>query len=147
MSFSGQEIEKLQLQAGEHLFMHASQFNDWKGNLNIFVKGKGVWVEDIHGNKLLDAMGGLWYKAAGYGRKRIADAVYNQMLDIESPPAMSASISQIELSSKIASLYHDNKARVFFVSGGAEAVETAIKMAKKFTASLVTSHKVVLNLN
>ena len=50
MSFSGQEIEKLQLQAGEHLFMHASQLNDWKGNLNIFVKGKGVWVEDIHGN-------------------------------------------------------------------------------------------------
>ena len=69
MSFSGQEIEKLQLQAGEHLFMHASQLNDWKGNLNIFVKGKGVWVEDIHGNKLLDAMGGLWFKAAGYGRK------------------------------------------------------------------------------
>ena len=69
MSFSGQEIEKLQLQAGEHLFMHASQLNDWKGNLNIFVKGKGVWVEDIHGNKLLDAMAGLWYKSAGYGRK------------------------------------------------------------------------------
>ncbi|MBI64398.1 MAG: aspartate aminotransferase family protein [Chloroflexi bacterium] len=133
MTFSGQEIEKLQLQAGEHLFMHASQVNDWKGNLNIFVKGKGVWVEDIHGNKFLDSMGGLWYKAAGYGRKRIAEAVYNQMLDIESPPSMSASISQIELSSKIASLYHDNKARVFFVSGGAEAVETAIKMAKKFS--------------
>ena len=130
--YSGQEIEKLQLLAGDHLFIHASQVNDWRGDLDIFVKGEGVWVNDIEGNRLLDSMAGLWYKAAGYGRRSIADAIYKQILDIDSPPAMSACIPQIELSAKVASLYHDDKARIFFVSGGSEAVETAVKMAKKY---------------
>ena len=130
-NISGERLEELQQIAGEHLFMHATQTKDWQGNLNVFVKGEGVWVEDIHGNRLLDAMGGLWYKAAGYGRKEIADAVYQQMMAIESPPAGSATVSQIELAGKIAELYPDHGARVFFVSGGSEAVETAVKMAKK----------------
>jgi adenosylmethionine-8-amino-7-oxononanoate aminotransferase len=131
-TFSGERIEELQQMAGEHLLMHASQTADWRGSLKIFVKGEGVWVEDIEGNRLIDAMGGLWYKAAGYGRKEIADAVYQQMMAIESPPASSATISQIELSAKVAELYPDHGARSFFVSGGSEAVETAVKMAKKY---------------
>jgi adenosylmethionine-8-amino-7-oxononanoate aminotransferase len=129
---SGERIEELQQIAGDHLFMHAAQTRDWQGDLKIFVKGEGVWVEDIHGNRLLDAMGGLWYKAAGYGRKEIADAMYQQLMAIESPPANSATISQVELAGRIADLYPDHGARTFFVSGGSEAVETAVKMAKKY---------------
>lgn len=130
--FSGDEIEDLQSVAGDHLFMHAQQVKDWRGNLKIFTKGEGVWVEDVNGNRLLDAMAGLWFKAAGYGRKEISDAVRNQMLMIDTPPAGGACVPQIELSGKIASLYHDTDARIFFVSGGSEAVETAVKMAKKY---------------
>ena len=130
-TYSGEQIEELQQIAGEHYFMHASQTTDWRGSLKIFVKGDGVWVEDIHGNRLLDAMGGLWYKAAGYGRKEIADAMYQQLMAIETPPAGSATISQIELAGRVADLYPDHGARTFFVSGGSEAVETAVKMAKK----------------
>ncbi|MDA0232350.1 MAG: aspartate aminotransferase family protein, partial [Chloroflexi bacterium] len=118
----------LQQMAGEHLFMHAAQTNDWRGSLKIFEKGEGVWVEDIEGNRLIDAMGGLWYKAAGYGRREIADAMYQQLMGIESPPAGSSTVSQIELAAKVAELYPDHGARVFFVSGGSE---TAVKMAKK----------------
>lgn len=130
---SGERLEELQQIAEENMFMHASQLNDWRGKLNIFVKGEGVWVEDAKGKKYLDSMGGLWYKAAGYGRKEIADAVYNQMTQIESSPSGSATISQIELAGKIANLYPEKSSRSFFVSGGAEAVETAVKMAKKFS--------------
>ena len=91
--YSGQEIEKLQLLAGDHLFMHASQVNDWRGDLDIFVKGEGVWVNDIEGNRLLDSMAGLWYKAAGYGRRSIADAIYKQILDIDSNNIDSSELS------------------------------------------------------
>ena len=63
--FSGDEIEDLQSVAGDHLFMHAQQVKDWRGNLKIFTKGEGVWVQDVNGNRLLDAMAGLWFKAAG----------------------------------------------------------------------------------
>ena len=51
--FSGDKIEELQSVAGDHLFMHAQQVNDWRGNLKIFTKGEGVWVEDVDGNRLL----------------------------------------------------------------------------------------------
>ena len=132
-TLSGERIEELQQIAGDHMFMHAVQINDWRGNLRIYVKGEGVWVEDVHGNRHLDAMAGLWYKAVGYGRKEIADAVYAQMTAIDSPPAGSSTIPQIELAGKVAELYPDHGARSFFVSGGSEAVETAVKMAKKYS--------------
>ena len=131
-TLSGERIEELQQIAGDHIFMHAAQTNDWRGKLKVYVRGEGVWVETVDGQRHLDAMSGLWYKSAGYGRTEIADAVYAQMTDIDSPPAGSSTIPQIELAGKIAELYPDHGARSFFVSGGSEAVETAVKMAKKY---------------
>ncbi|HJM54502.1 MAG TPA: aminotransferase class III-fold pyridoxal phosphate-dependent enzyme [Dehalococcoidia bacterium] len=132
-TITGEQIENLRQTAGEHLFMHAMQTADWRdGALKIFVKGEGVWVTDINGNRLLDGMAGLWYKSAGYGRTEIADAAYAQMIAIDSPPAGSAVPSTIELSGVVSELYPDPNARMFFVSGGSEAVETAVKMAKKY---------------
>lgn len=131
-TISGERIEELQGIAGDHLFIHGGQISDWQGGLKIFVEGKGVWVTDIQGNQYIDMMGGLWYKAAGYGRRAIADAIHAQILKIETPPANSATVSQIELSQRVAGLYPDHDARIFFVSGGSEAVETAIKIAKKY---------------
>ena len=130
---TGERIEELQQMAGDHMFMHAAQINDWRGNLKVYVKGEGVWVETLDGQRHLDAMAGLWYKSAGYGRTEIADAVYAQMTAIDSPPAGSSTIPQIELAGKVADLYPDHGARSFFVSGGSEAVETAVKMAKKYS--------------
>ena len=132
-TLNGERIEELQQIAGDHLFMHAAQTNDWRGKLRIYVKGEGVWVEDVHGNRHLDAMAGLWFKAVGYGRKEIVDAVYAQMMAIDSPPAGSSTITQIELAGRLAELYPDHNARSFFVTGGSEAVETAVKMAKKYS--------------
>jgi len=129
----GEQIEELRQIAGEHLFMHAQQTTTWRdAGLKIFTKGEGSWVTDIDGNRLLDMMGGLWYKASGYGRKEIADAMYEQLMAIESPPAPGTAISTVQLSGKVAEKYHDKRARIFFVSGGSEAVETAVKMAKKY---------------
>ena len=132
-TLNGERIEELQQIAGDHLFMHAVQTNDWRGHLKIYVKGDGVWVETVNGDRYLDAMAGLWYKSAGYGRKEIADAVYAQTMAIDSPPAGGSTLPQIELAGKVAELYPDHGARSFFVSGGSEAVETAVKMAKKYS--------------
>ena len=131
--YTGERIEELRQIAGEHLFMHAMQTRDWReSGLKIFVKGEGCWVTDIEGNRFLDMTSGLWFKSVGYGRHEIADAVREQMLQITSPPAGGAAVPTIELSGKIAEHYHDKDARVFFLSGGSEAVETAVKMAKKY---------------
>ena len=129
---SGEKIEELQSLASQNLFMHAQQINDWAGDLRIFVKGERVWVTDVNGNKYLDSTGGLWFKGAGYGRSEIGQAIYDQICEIETPPAMAACIPQIELAAKIADIYPDKSARSFFTSGGSESVETAVKMAKKY---------------
>ena len=136
LNISGEKIEELQNIASENLFMHAQQINDWAGDLKIFVKGEGVWVTDINGNKFLDSMGGLWFKGAGYGRSEIAQAMYEQACELETPPANAASINQIELAAKISQLYPDKSARSFFTSGGSESVETAVKMAKKYQINI-----------
>lgn len=131
--YSGEEIEELRSLAADHLFMHAMQTNDWvKGGLQMFVSGSGCWVNDVEGQKYLDMMGGLWYKSAGYGQQKIADAAYKQISDLSSPPAYSTTPSTVKLSAEIASLYQDKKCRTFFTSGGSESVETAVKMAKKY---------------
>ena len=131
--YSGEEIEELRSLAADHLFMHAMQTNDWiKEGLQMFVSGSGCWVNDVEGQKYLDMMGGLWYKSAGYGQQKIADAAYKQISDLSSPPAYSTTPSTVKLSAEIASLYQDKKCRTFFTSGGSESVETAVKMAKKY---------------
>lgn len=141
-----EQIAGLKQAAGDHMFLHAQQTADWRGSgPRMYVKGEGVWVWDIDGNKYLDAMAGLWFKSAGYGRKEIADAVYKQMTAIDSPPAGGVIPVQAELAAKVAALYHDKDARLFFVSGGSEAVETAVKMAKKYHAlnGRGTKHKII----
>ncbi|MBI4220060.1 MAG: aspartate aminotransferase family protein [Chloroflexi bacterium] len=126
-------IAQIKQSAGDHMFLHAQQTADWRGTgPRTYVKGEGVWVWDAQGNKFLDAMAGLWFKSAGYGRKEIADAVYKQMTEIDSPPAGGVVPVQAQVAAKVASLYHDKQARLFLVSGGSEAVETAVKMAKKY---------------
>ena len=130
---SGERIEELKQQAADHFWPH----NNPAGNMDedgikLVQSGKGVWVEDVEGEQWFDTMAGMWLKNIGHGRKEVADAVYNQMLDISYTPGGTVSPATAELSARIAGLAPDKEARTYFVSGGSEAVETAIKMAKQY---------------
>ena len=132
-TLSGERIEELKQQAADHFWPH----NNPAGNMDddgikLVQSGKGVWVEDVHGEQWFDTMAGMWLKNIGHGRKEVADAVYNQMLDISYTPGGTVSPATAELSGRIASLAPDKESRTYFVSGGSEAVETAIKMAKQY---------------
>jgi adenosylmethionine-8-amino-7-oxononanoate aminotransferase len=96
------------------------------------VRGEGIWVEDAHGKRWLDLMSGMWLKNIGHGRKEIADAVARQIEQLSYSPGGTVSAVTIKLAAKIAQAAPDPISRVFFVSGGAEAVETALKLARKF---------------
>jgi adenosylmethionine-8-amino-7-oxononanoate aminotransferase len=100
----------------------------------ILDRAEGVWIWDEEGRRYLDAAGSLWYCNVGYGRKEIADAVYAQ---IQKLPAYSAYADLVtrptaELAERIASIAPMPDARVFFTSGGAEAIETAAKLARRY---------------
>jgi adenosylmethionine-8-amino-7-oxononanoate aminotransferase len=132
-TLTGEQIEELKQQAADHFWPHnnpAGNMDD--GGIKLVQSGKGVWVEDVEGEQWFDTMAGMWLKNIGHGRKEVADAVYNQMLDISYTPGGTVGPTTAKLSAKVASLAPDKEARTYFVSGGSEAVETALKMAKQY---------------
>lgn len=131
---TGEEIEETKALAAAHFWPHARMAGDMSEDtgLKLAVKAKGVWVEDADGKRWFDTLAGMWLKNVGHGRTEIADAVYEQMKDISYSPGGTVSPVTAKLAGKVASLAPDKDSRVYFVSGGSEAVETALKMAKNY---------------
>lgn len=98
----------------------------------ILVRGEGSRVWDQDGNAYIDALSGLFCVNAGYGRREIVDAMAAQLMDIAFvSPFSFPSAPQIRLAGELARISPMGpKTRTFFVSGGSEAVETALKLAK-----------------
>jgi putrescine aminotransferase len=99
----------------------------------VIVEGDGCELVTADGQRLLDGMSGLWTVNLGHGRQDLIEAAHEQMRrlpyastfgGVSSPPA-------IELAERIASLAPGGLSGVFFVSGGSEANETAIKLARR----------------
>ena len=131
---SGEEIEELKELATAHFWPHARTAGDMSDETGVKVvtSAEGVWVQDGQGKRWFDVISGMWLKNIGHGRKEIAEAVYQQMTDISYSPGGTVSPVTIKLAAKVASLAPDKESRVYFVSGGSEAVETALKMAKNY---------------
>lgn len=103
------------------------------GGFNIFMEGNGCRITDIHGKTYLDIFSALGNVCSlGYGRKEIADAAYEQMMKLHFQPTHELTIPQIKLSKKLANLSPGSLSRVFYANSGTEAVETVIKIAKKY---------------
>ena len=134
VSYTESEIRELQQDALEHLWVYMREPSDMaeKGEPRIFVEGSGCQVTDVEGRSYLDAMSGLWLKNVGYGRKEIADAAYEQMLQLTYMPAGSTTLPTIKLSKKLADITPGDLSRCFFTSGGSESVETALKLARAY---------------
>jgi adenosylmethionine-8-amino-7-oxononanoate aminotransferase len=131
---TAEEVKALQATALEHLWVYLREPSDMaeKGEPQIFVEGKGVHVTDALGNQFIDAMSGLWLKNVGYGRTEIADAAYQQMLQLTYMPMGTTSEATVRLSEKIASITPGDLSRCFFTSGGSESNETAMKLARAY---------------
>src|SRR6266487_6024813 len=100
----------------------------------ILVRGEGSRVWDQDGNAYIDALAGLFCVNAGYGRREIVEAMVTQMMDIPYvSPFSCPNLPQIKLAGKLAEISPIGaRTRTFFVSGGSEAVETALKLAKAY---------------
>ncbi len=123
------------LELGEaHFWPHARMAGDLSspGATKIVTRGDGVWVYDQRGRRFLDTLSGMWLSNIGHGRREVADAVYAQICELAYAPDGTVHPTTIELAARVAALSPDPASRVFFVSGGSEGVETAMKMAKKF---------------
>jgi predicted acetylornithine/succinylornithine family transaminase len=95
------------------------------------VKGKGSFVFDSSNKKYIDLIGGIGCCSTGHANPKIAKAVKNQSMKIINPSNLFGSEEKSKLAEKLSSLsFLEN---VFLSNSGTEAVETAIKLAKKFT--------------
>ena len=103
-----------------------------KGGPTVMVEGDGVRVLDSEGNEWVDVNGGYSSVNIGYGRKEVAEAMYQQMRELSYFPQGSTSISAIKLAKKLADITPGDLNRSWFSSGGSEANETAIKIARAY---------------
>jgi len=145
----GQEItaEMLQKSAKAHLWMHFTRHSSYDNKeIPIIARAEGHHVYDIHGKKYFDGLSGLFSVNAGHGRKRYAEAAARQMTELDFFPLWSyAHPRAIELAERLLSYAPANMNRVFFTTGGGEAVETAWKIAKQYfkMTGKPTKHKVI----
>jgi adenosylmethionine-8-amino-7-oxononanoate aminotransferase len=125
----------LQELAKRHLWMHFSRMGSYRGDneIPIIVRGEGCYVYDEHGNRYLDGLSGLFCVNAGHGRTELGEAAARQVEELDFYTLWSyAHPRAIELAARIASLAPVDLNRVFFTSGGSEAVESALKLARNF---------------
>ncbi|MFZ9669523.1 MAG: aspartate aminotransferase family protein [Solirubrobacterales bacterium] len=129
------DVERLQEEARRHLWMHFSRMGsyDAEHEIPIIARGEGAYVWDAHGNKYLDGLSGLFCVNVGHGRPELAEAAARQFEELEFYVLWSyAHPRAIELATKIASLAPGDLNRVFFTNGGAESVESALKLARNY---------------
>jgi adenosylmethionine-8-amino-7-oxononanoate aminotransferase len=125
----------LQELARRHLWMHFSRMGSYGPGheIPIIVRGEGCYVYDEHGNRYLDGLSGLFCVNAGHGRTELGEAAARQVEELDFYTLWSyAHPRAIELATRIASLAPGDLNRVFFTSGGSEAVESALKLARNY---------------
>ena len=137
----------LESKAKDHLWMHfARQSVLEEHGVPIIVKGDGHHIWDSTGRKYFDGLSGLFVVNAGHGRRRLAEVAAKQAEQLAFFPIWSyAHPSAIELADRLADYAPGDLNRVFFSTGGGEAVETAFKLAKHYwkLQGRPTKHKVI----
>ena len=114
----------------ESLWMPFTPNKSFKKDPRIIVGAKDMHFISDDGRDILDATAGLWCVNAGHGRKKIQDAVYNQIGELDySPPFQFGHPKQFELANRLAEMFPEKMNHVFFSNSGSEAVDSALKIA------------------
>ena len=100
----------------------------------IFAGGRGTTLTDIDGREYIDGMASLWNVNVGYGRTVLADAAAEQMKTLAFSSAYGGfgTAPAIQLATKLAELAPGDLEVTYFASGGAEANDTAYKIARLY---------------
>ena len=125
----------LQEKARRHLWMHFTRMGSYDDahEIPVITRGESCYVYDEHGKRYLDALSALFCVNAGHGRAELGEAAARQAKELGFFTNWSyAHPLAIELAERVANLAPGDLNRVFFTSGGSEAVESAWKLARQF---------------
>ncbi|OBC05423.1 hypothetical protein A5788_14085 [Gordonia sp. 852002-50816_SCH5313054-c] len=124
--------ESLGQRSAAHLWGHFSRHGD-EITPPVITRGEGARIFDDRGRSYLDGLAGLFVVQVGHGRDELAEAAAKQAKELAFFPLWSyATPPAIELAERLAANAPGDLNRVFFTSGGGEAVESAWKLAKQY---------------
>jgi adenosylmethionine-8-amino-7-oxononanoate aminotransferase len=128
------DADALNAKARDHLWMHFTRISSYADSpVPTIVRGDGAYIYDVNGKRYLDGLAGLFVVQAGHGRRELADAAARQAEQLAFFPLWSYAHPQaIELADRLADYTPGDLNKVFFTTGGGEAVETAWKLAKQY---------------
>jgi len=134
--------------ARDYLWMHFTRYSGFYegGQVPVIARGEGAYIWDDRGRRYLDGLAGLFVVQVGHGRRELAQAGARQAEELAFFPLWSyAHPRAIELAERLAGYAPGDLNRVFFTTGGGEAVETAWKLAKQYykLVGKPTKHKVI----
>jgi adenosylmethionine-8-amino-7-oxononanoate aminotransferase len=145
--YTDDEFARLQQAGRDHLWLHFSRHSVYEqGEMPVIVRGEGPYLYDAKGKRYLDGLAGLFVNQLGHGRTDLAEAAAKQAAQLAFMPLWSyAHPKAMELAERVAGYAPGDLNRVFFTSGGGEAVETAWKLAKNYfkLTGKPTKHKVI----
>jgi adenosylmethionine-8-amino-7-oxononanoate aminotransferase len=127
--------DQLQSSARRHLWMHFTRMGayDETREIPVIDRGEGAYVYDTKGKRYLDGLSGLFVVQVGHGRVELAEAAAKQASKLAYFPQWGyAHTPGIDLSRRLADLAPGDLNRVFFTTGGSEAVESAWKLARQY---------------
>lgn len=141
------EESVVQRASADHLWQHFTRLPSADGHeLTVIERGDGCYVWDSSGRRYLDGLAGLFVVQAGHGRQEIVQAMSKQAESLAYYPLFGfVHPAAAMLAERIADLAPGDLNRVFFVSGGSEAVESAWKLARQYflLAGQPERHKVI----
>ena len=127
------DTAEMQAKAKTHLWPHFTSRKVLNDGIPIITRGEGHMIYDADGKGYIDGLAGLFVVNAGHGRERIVEAAAKQMRQLEFMPLWSyAHPAAIELAERLSGYAPGQMSKVFFTSGGGEAVESAFKLVKHY---------------
>jgi adenosylmethionine-8-amino-7-oxononanoate aminotransferase len=125
--------QSLSAMAERHLWGHFTTMKSGIDETRIIERGDGCYVWDHQGNRYLDGLAGLFVSQVGHGRTELAKAASAQAEKLGYFPIWTyAHPTAIQLAARLAELAPGDLNRVFFTTGGSEAVESAWKLARQY---------------
>ncbi|MCF3946917.1 MULTISPECIES: aminotransferase class III-fold pyridoxal phosphate-dependent enzyme [Acidiphilium] len=120
----------------QHHWMPFTNNRDFKADPKMVYGAEGIWLTGADGRKILDGSSGLFTTPAGHGRKRIADAVHRQMIELDYISSFTRGHEpSFRLADRLAAMLPPGIDRIFFVNSGSESVDTAMKICLAYHAA------------
>jgi adenosylmethionine-8-amino-7-oxononanoate aminotransferase len=126
------EIQAVDEQVLKHIFIRA-QMSEFAKNPLLMSRADGLFYTDVHGQQYLDALSGIYVVSVGHNNPRVVQAIKDQLDKLSFSPVMHGSNPlAVHLAKRLVDLAPHDLAATKLLSGGSEATEAAIKMARQY---------------